>query len=234
MHIKIKRFDPSSAEGPEYAEGDIDFQENMSALMAIQEFYEKYEPVSFDMNCSGGYCGRCAMMMNGEPVLACLTPLPEDGEYTFEPLKGYPVIRDLVVDRSALQKRIAEVSKRVHIEPFTEDDAVPPDFSAEDNAIVASIDRCIHCGLCNAACPVLEQSPDEYVGPAVMTQAAYRHLDPYDAGDRLMQAVSNGLYRCIQCGACDGVCPVNIDHLGLWERLRADSEAAGLKPSYAE
>lgn len=233
MHVKVFTYDPAVDDAPTYVEGDIDYRASMSCLELLTAFYEQYMPVSFDISCCRGVCGRCSMMINGEARLACLTAV-KDQDYTFEPLKGFPVIRDLVVDRTAFNERVASAYDRVRLEPFTEQTIVPRDFDPERNALMKPINDCVRCGACQAACPVVAQMGDEYVGPAVMLATAYRHLDGLDAGGRLAEAVSNGLYRCIMCGACSDACMKNIDHLGVWQVLRADAEAAGLKPSYAE
>lgn len=233
MEIKVLKFDPSRDDAPYWVEGDVPFEENMSALQALIEFHENVEPVSFDMSCAGSSCGRCAMTIDGVPNLACITRI-DDGPHTFEPLIGYPVIRDLVVDKTLNTKRIADIQQRVHLEPFTEKDMIPEGYSAENNVMIDDLEHCIRCGICNSVCPVFTASPDEYVGPAAMIATAFRHLDPYDTSDRLTEAVSNGLYKCILCGNCENTCRITeLHHLDVWSKLRKDAEAAGLKPSYA-
>lgn len=235
MHVKVRKFDPAAGEEPWYAEGDVEYREHMSALELIKEFSEQVEPVSFDMSCSGATCGRCAMTVNGEPVLACITPVEDGQDYTFEPLAGYPIIRDLVVERGELRDHIAEAQRRTQLEPIDDSGLVPPNYSADDNALAFTLERCTRCGICNSVCPVYNESPDEYVGPAVMLATAYRCLDGYDNADRLSEAVSRGLYRCIMCGKCQDACPkVEIEHLTVWKTMRERAEAAGLKPSYAD
>lgn len=60
---------------------------------------------------------------------------------------------------------------------------------------------------CQAACPVYAANSDSYAGPAAMLATAYRDIDPYGQGDRVLEAISLGLYRCIVCGKCNEVCP---------------------------
>jgi heterodisulfide reductase subunit C len=68
-----------------------------------------------------------------------------------------------------------------------------------------------------------------------MIAIAYRFLDPLDQGDRVMEAVSNGMYRCIMCGKCDELCvQQDIDHLELWRTLRDAAAKRGIVPSYAK
>ncbi len=235
MKIKVKKFDPSTDEAPYWAEGEVPYEQYMSALQALTAFRENVEPVSFDINCTGSLCGRCAVMLDGKPVLACVTPI-DDADHTFEPLAGYPVIRDMVIDKSLFLDNVRAVQHRVKIDPLTEDDIIPANYSAEDDALMSSLELCVRCGLCNATCPALNEFPSDYVGPGVMVATMYRHLDPYDESDRVLEAVSNGLYRCIECGRCVTVCPRNdyFNHLELWTKLRSEAEARGLKPNYAD
>ena len=233
MKIKIQKYDPSIDEKPYWTEGEVEYQEGMSALQALVEFHEKVEPVSFDMSCTGSSCGRCAMTLDGTPCLACITPITDE-DHEFAPLGSFPVIRDLVVNKDLLTEKIIDIQQRKQVEPFVEADLTPKNYSVEDNVVIDSVERCIRCGVCMAACPVHKASPDEYIGPAPMIATAFRHLDPYDAKDRIADAVSDGLFRCILCGTCNSVCPqTEIDHLSVWKRLRADAEKAGMKPSYA-
>ena len=64
-----------------------------------------------------------------------------------------------------------------------------------------------------------------------MIAIANRFYDPYDQGDRVVEAVQNGLWECIECGMCDTVCKaLEIDHLSVWKDLREAAESAGLNP----
>ena len=68
-----------------------------------------------------------------------------------------------------------------------------------------------------------------------MLAVALRYYDTYDQADRVVEAVSKGLYHCTLCGICDQVCPrYEIKHVEAWKALRAEAEKLGLKPSYAE
>ena len=94
------------------------------------------------------------------------------------------------------------------------------------------LEYCARCGVCTAACPVVEQKGfKSYIGPTGMIAIANRFYDPYDQGDRVVQAVQNGLWECIECGMCDTVCKaLEIDHLSVWKDLRTAASAEGLKP----
>ena len=234
MKITVKKYDPSKDAAPYYVSGEIEYREHMSALEALVEFYETVEGVNYDLNCTSAWCGRCAMMLNGEPCLVCVTPV-EDAEYVFEPLEGFPVIRDLVVDKNSMHDRICALSERVKLEDFTAETIVPEEFDATTTAQSLALEECCRCGVCTAGCPAKAAHPVEFCGPSEMAAIAYRYLDQLDRGDRVLEAVQHGLYYCIMCGRCDQNCPhAEITHVELWQRLRDEAEARGLKPSYAD
>lgn len=233
MHLRIQKYDPSMDEEPYYVEGDIDFQEGMNALQALVQFRENVAPVSFDMQCGGGACGRCAMMLDGKPTMTCLVPL-DDADHTFEPLAGYPIMRDLIVDKSTLMNQIATTLDRSLLEPITATTTKIEGYDASLEEVRTSLEICARCGACTAACPVHEMMPLRYVGPTVMMAHAYRCFDETDASNVLAKAVSDGMYRCTLCGTCDTICQKGIDHLNIYKILRSKVEAEGLKPSYAD
>ena len=236
MKITVCKFDPAVDANPYYVSGEVPFTENMTALRALKYFDENVEHVNYDISCRGRICGRCAMMLDGVPTLVCTHKL-EDGNHTFEPLAGYPVYCDLIVDKHALDDRLTGIYHRVKIEPYDAESVKTNEKNGEPAKwhTLYEMEYCCRCGVCASACPVHSDFPDRYLGPAGMLAIAYRYLDPLDQGDRLMEAVSNGLYHCIMCGTCDDVCPQeDIKHLEAWQMLRDAAEARGIKPSYAE
>lgn len=177
------------------------------------------------------WCGRCGVLLDGEPALACCTPITDE-DHVIEPLAGFTVIRDLVVDRRDLDDRLSTTYRRVRTEDVRPEDVDQFDLTHIDDLYTTV--TCTRCGLCDSACPVHTEMPDQYAGPATMVATAFRYMESYDQGDRVLEAVSNGLYRCIECGRCDEVCPrMEIDHLKLWAMLRTAAEERDLVPSYA-
>lgn len=229
MKITIKRYDPSKDVSAYEATYDVPHNDDhMTLLQALVYIHENLEPLAFDFSCRGRMCGRCAMMLDGEPVLACVEPLT-DKSHTVEPLAGFPVVRDLVVDRSQAQSRIAETYRRVRIEPLTEEDLQT--YNQEDANELFGIQYCARCQVCTAGCPARAENP-EFIGPSHMLAVAFRHFDPYDQADRLIEAVQGGLWDCQMCGNCTKHCnQLEIDHLAIWQKLRDDAEARGLKPA---
>lgn len=228
MNISILKYDPTQDSEPHYEEYEVPLEPYMTLLQALVYIDENYEALAYDYSCRGRICGRCAMMLDGVACTACTTPLAE-GDHVVEPLQGHPVIRDLIVDKSEFHDILTNLGQRICGHNITvEEIEAPIDY----HAVVAlnGIERCAHCGVCMASCPVVATSPNDYVGPAGMIAIALRYYDAYDEGDRVTQAVSNGLWNCIQCGKCDEVCPVaEIDHASIWVDLREAASARGLE-----
>ena len=231
MKITVTRFDPSQDAAPYDQTFEVPFTDKMSALEALLYIFENEEPIAFDYACHGRSCGRCAMMVDGEPKLACITPLT-DMAHDIAPLEGYPVLHDLIVDKTQRHLATSARYNRVRFDDLNRDEI--NQFDMESQEKVYSIEWCTRCGRCSSVCPAMQTSAD-YVGPMTMLATAYRYYDPYDQADRVVQAVQDGLYRCILCGQCTEVCDSpEIDHLTYWNDLRAAAEQRGLKPRYAK
>lgn len=234
MKLTIQKYDPTVDAAPYNVTGEIEYKDHMSALEALVNFDNEVEHINFEYACKERMCGRCGIMLDGKPCLACVTPI-DDAAHTIEPLAGHPVFRDLIVDRTAFDNKITNVTNRIRIEDYSEEGIRTADFPKKIRDLVYAIESCCRCGVCDAGCPAKQQYPDEYVGPAAMTALAYRHLDPFDQGDRVLEAVSKGMYHCIMCGQCDQNCAQqDIPHVELWKMLREEAEKRDIVPSYAK
>ena len=179
-------------------------------------------PVAFDSDCREGICGACGIVVDGRPhgprpgTTTCLLPMRafEDGAtVTLEPFRtgAFPVVRDLVVDRGALDRIVRAggyVSVRAGSAP--EANAIPVPRDAAERALDAA--TCIGCGACVAACP--NGSAALFVG------AKLRHLGLLPQGQperarrvRALVAAADdeGLGACTLHGECAAVCPKGID-----------------------
>lgn len=227
VSLTVQRYNPATDASPSETTYDVPWKEHITVLQCLNYINEYLEPITFDYSCRAGLCGRCGVMLDGKPVLACYTPLEEGGDYTVEPLKGFPVIRDLVVDRSALSDALAGAVAELSLDSQVKLDALPEldyEFWYED------LDRknmCRECGLCFAACPVYQEGKD-YAGPATLSQVYLRAHDGMDQTDRVLQAVQLGVFNCLLCGECSKVCPSYIDHVACNRDLQEAAAARGL------
>jgi succinate dehydrogenase / fumarate reductase, iron-sulfur subunit len=177
-------------------------------------------PVAFDHDCREGICGSCSLVIDGIPhgprqVTSCQVYMRdfEDGaEITVEPFRSnsFPVLRDLIVDRSPLD-RIIEAGGYVAVNagPKPEPNSMPVHPETQEAAMDAAI--CIGCGACVAACPN---------GSAMLfTGAKVTHLNLLPQGDpeghhraraMVRQHDQEGFGACTNTGECQYVCPQAI------------------------
>ena len=231
---RVFRYDPSVDAEPSFASFEVPYEDNqgdgfMTALQVLHYINEYIEPIGYDFCCRSGLCGRCSMLVDGTPGIACrigLTP----GEHTFEPLPGFEVIRDLVVNKDRAYKKILAVDPQTKtVDPIVE--LAPIDHDLYWNTL-ERINMCRECYSCYAACPVIQGGGwSTYAGPAAMMVLAMHDLDTRDQSDRIGQAAFEGLFDCIQCGSCTQVCPSYIPITELIGQMQQKAEERGLKPS---
>jgi succinate dehydrogenase / fumarate reductase, iron-sulfur subunit len=199
------------------------------------------EPIAFDSDCREGICGTCSLTVNGEahgpdhPGAACELYMRKfrDGEtIVVEPfrVKCFPVIKDLVVDRSALDRIVQAggfISARAGSAP--EANSVPIPKDAADLSMEAA--ACIGCGACAAACP--------NASAMLFTAAKVSHLAllPQGNPERTKRVVSmvramdaEGFGNCTNTYECEAVCPAEIS-TGFIAKLNREYAKASLQRS---
>ena len=164
-------------------------------------------------NCKAAKCGSCSAEVNGRPRLTCKTRLTdfEPGEeITVEPMRTFPLIKDLVTDVSWNY----EVNKT--IAPFTPPTDVPQEdwrWQQEDIERVQEYRKCIECFLCQDVCHVLRNHETEqpFMGPRFLVRAAGLEMHPIDQADRRQYLKdSGGIGYCNITKCCTEVCPEHI------------------------
>jgi succinate dehydrogenase / fumarate reductase iron-sulfur subunit len=200
--------------GGEFVEYEIEAETGMvvlDAVLLIQRTQAKDLAVRW--NCKAAKCGSCSAEINGLPRLMCKTRLdhlPEDEPIAVEPLKAFPVIRDLVTDVSWNY----EVNKR--IPPFTPAAGGTDtewQIGQEDVDRMAEYRKCIECFLCQDVCHILRDHRlhDRYFGPRFLVRVASLETHPLDTADRADLVVDDGgLGLCNITKCCTEVCPEGI------------------------
>lgn len=200
---------------------DSSFLEMMDILNE-QLIAEDKEPVAFDHDCREGICGSCSMFINGEAhgpgemITTCQLHMREfkNGETIYiEPwrAKAFPVIKDLVVDRSAFDRIMASGGfVSVNTSGNTQDaNAIPIDKHDADKAFDAA--TCIGCGACVATCK--NASAMLFVS-AKVSQLALLPQGKVEAKERVQNMVKQmdeeGFGNCTNTGACEVECPKGI------------------------
>jgi succinate dehydrogenase iron-sulfur subunit len=222
LTLRIWRQAPGSESGRLVRYEVRDVTPDMSFLEVLDVLNEKLDdPVAFDHDCREGICGACGMVINGVPhgprraTTACQLHMRHfrDGDtIDVEPwrARAFPVVKDLVVDRSALDRIVAAggyVTAPTGSAPDA--NAVPvPKADAETSFDAAT---CIGCGACVAACP--------NASAMLFTAAKVTHLgslpqgQPERAGRVLSMVAAHdaeGFGGCTQTGSCTEVCPKGI------------------------
>jgi len=198
-------------DGGQFKEYKVEVEEGMVVLDAIHQIQRTQAgDLACRWNCKAAKCGSCSAEVNGKPRLMCKTRLddyPEGETITVEPIKSFPLIRDLVTDVSWNY----EVNKK--IPPFTPKKGAEWVMYQEDMDRVQEFRKCIECFLCQNVCHVLRNHDlkNEFHGPRFFVRMAALEMHPMDALDRT-ELLKNeaGLGYCNITKCCTEVCPEDI------------------------
>jgi succinate dehydrogenase/fumarate reductase iron-sulfur protein len=192
-----------------YQEFLVPYQKWMRVLDALNWIAENAATdLAYRWFCGSKMCGTCAVRMNGREVLACWEAV--EPAMTIEPLRNLPVLRDLVVDRSRYEDKVAS------LEPWLERTAdyehFPEPLNHKQMKDASKALDCISCMCCYSACPVIGLGDlTNFAGPAPLVQLAQTALDPRNDPDKVKRALARtGIFNCISCYKCEEVCPASI------------------------
>jgi succinate dehydrogenase / fumarate reductase iron-sulfur subunit len=166
-------------------------------------------------NCKAGKCGSCSMEINGKPKLACMTRMgdyPKGETVQVQPLKAFPVIRDLVCDVSW---NFRQKERIPHFKPGPRPADGDYRMKQEDVDRIQEFRKCIECFLCQDTCHVIRDHDrkDKFVGPRFMIHLAQLEMHPLDTLDRIPLIRNNfGSGMCNINKCCTEVCP---EHIGI-------------------
>jgi succinate dehydrogenase / fumarate reductase iron-sulfur subunit len=195
------------------------------------------EPIAFDHDCREGICGMCSLMINGEAhgpetgTTTCqlhMRHFKDGDEIVVEPwrARAFPVLRDLVVDRSAFD-RIQQAGGYVSVNVGGAPDANAVPISKKEADLAMDAAACIGCGACVAACP--NASAMLYVGAKV---SQFRHL-PQGQPEKAQRALNmitradkEGFGSCRNHFECEAACPKEIPRRVMAETFRDFTAAA--------
>lgn len=223
---EIRRYDPSQDAEPRYEKFQVTGLSNMSVLDVVRSIYDNQAgDLAYQFACRVGRCGTCAVKVNGTPVLACQERCKP--EMRIEPLTPFPVLRDLVVDRTEIEGRLAALSlapEREAAHP-REPEPITPELSAE----LCKMDSCLLCMVCVSACPAVEERA--FDGPAFMLKLRHMAKHPQDRRNRLEQAIEGGMLECFNCDVCTQVCPADLSPAQAIREFRRELIFGGARRS---
>src|SRR6188472_3130251 len=210
--FSIRRGD---ADGGKFEDYTTEISEGMVVLDAVHEIQAtQANDLACRWNCKAGKCGSCSAEVNGMPKLMCMTrmsDLPLETPVTIEPIKAFPIVKDLVTDVSWNFR----VKKK--IKPFRPRPPDAPDgtwrMQQADADRVQEFRKCIECFLCQDVCHVLRdhQLHEQFVGPRLLVHAAQLEMHPLDSLDRTTELKENhGIGYCNITKCCTKVCPESI------------------------
>lgn len=212
LTLRIRRYNPEVGPKPWWDEFTVDVEPSDHVLEALHEVKWRHDgTLALRRSCAHGICGSDAMLINGQNELACRVLVRNVApKVIVEPIRGLPVLKDLIVDmepffegyRSVLPYLINEENPGDRERPQTQEEQERFDDTT----------KCILCAACTTSCPIF-WGDEGYVGPAAIVNA---HRFIYDSRDRgaderlAVLADKTGVFRCRTTFNCTEACPRGI------------------------
>lgn len=239
--IRIRILRQHSANAASYwHEFEIPYQPNLNVISALMEIRKNpvtldgtpVEPPAWEAACLEEVCGSCTMNINGGVRQACTALIDDVGEkrgdaffVTLEPMKKFPLVRDLIVDRSRMFEGLKKVKAWVPIDGSYDRGMAPPQ---DDHVrqLRYALSRCMTCGCCMEACPQINEKT-QFVGPSTLAQSLLFNMHPVGKtleSDRMEYLTSEeGISNCGNAQNCVKVCPKGVPLTHAIAQLNRDT-----------
>ena len=213
VQVRIQRFNPEQDAKPQWKDYTVEVEPTDRVLDALHAVKWRYDgSLAFRRSCAHGVCGSDAMLINGRNRLACKLLVKDVAQpITIEPMRGFSVVKDLVVDMTGFFEKYKAVK------PYLIAEEPPPEKervqSPAERERFEDTTKCILCGACTTSCPSFWANR-EYLGPAAIVQAHRFLLDSRDRGaDERLTALNqaSGVWRCRTIFNCTEACPRGIN-----------------------
>jgi fumarate reductase iron-sulfur subunit len=225
IQLEVTRYSPERDAQPRLESYEVPLRKDWVVLDALNHIKDRQDgTLTYRWSCRMGICGSCGMTVNGEPKLTCATFLSDyaPGPVRVQPLRNFPVVRDLVVEITDFLAKLTQVKPwivRKEEAPLTAGEFLqtPGQLDA-----YKQFSMCINCLLCYAACPVYGLDP-LFAGPAAIALAQRYNLDSRDqgGGQRLdLLSQHEGIWGCTFVGECTRVCPKHVDPAGAIQQYK--------------
>jgi len=200
---------------------DIPYRPNMNVISALMEIQrnpvnaegKKTTPVVWESNCLEEVCGACSMVINGKPRQACTALVDKlEQPIRLEPMRTFPVVRDLVINRERMFQALKRVKAWIPIDG-TYDLGPGPRMAESKRQWAYELSRCMTCGVCLEACPNVNER-SSFIGPAPISQVRLFNAHPtgeMNKEERLEALMEDGgIEGCGNSQNCVRVCPKGI------------------------
>ena len=232
--LQVARYRPEQESEATFDDYEVPCPKEWVVLDGLNYVKDKIDgTLAYRWSCRMGVCGSCGMTVNGEPKLTCATFLSDygPGPVRVEPLRNFPVIRDLVVDIGDFMRKLVTVKPwivRQVEKPLSAGEYLQTPDEMEE---YKQFSMCINCMLCYAACPIYGLDP-KFIGPAAIALAQRYNLDSRDEGaSARMEVLSEheGIWGCTFVGECTKVCPKHVDPAGAIQRYKLTAAVESMK-----
>ena len=223
--LEVTRYRPEQDAEPTAQSYEVPLRQDWVVLDALNYIKDKLDgSLSYRWSCRMGVCGSCGLMVNGTPQLSCATFLSsyQPGPIRVEPLRYFPIMRDLVIAMTDFMDKLAQVQPwivREEEQPLSAGEYLQ---TPEELDIYKQFSMCINCMLCYSACPVYGLDP-QFIGPAAIALAQRYNLDSRDQGaQQRLDVLSQheGIWACTFVGECTQVCPKHVDPAGAIQQYK--------------
>ena len=223
--LEVTRYCPEQQTEPTSQRFEVPFREDWVVLDALNYVKDRLDgSLAYRWSCRMGVCGSCGVMVNGEPKLTCATFLSHymPGPVRVEPLRYFPVVRDLVIEMTDFMVKLQSVKPWIVREDEKPLSAGEYLQTPEELDAYKQFSMCINCMLCYAACPVYGLDP-QFIGPAAIALAQRYNMDSRDRGaPQRLEILSQheGIWGCTFVGECTQACPKGVDPAGAIQQYK--------------
>jgi fumarate reductase iron-sulfur subunit len=231
--LRVARYHPDTDDDQQWQDYQVPLRKDWTVLDGLNHIKNRLDPtLAFRWSCRMGICGSCGMTVNGDPTLTCGSFLTDfaPGPVTVEPLRNFPIVRDLVVDITTFVQKLPQVKPWIIREEELTVDEGEYLQTPEQLDVYKQYSMCINCMLCYSACPVFGLDP-HFIGPAAVALAERYDLDSRDQGthERIdMLIEQDGVYGCTFVGECTRACPKGVDPAGAIQRYKLKAAQASV------
>lgn len=220
VKLIVTRQDAPDAQ-PYTEEFEIPYRPNMNVISALMEIQrnpvdatgKSTAPVCWESNCLEEVCGACSMVINGKPRQACSALIDKlEQPIRIAPMKTFPVVRDLVINRQRMFDALKKVKAWIPIDG-TYDLGPGPRMAETKRQWAYDLSKCMTCGVCLEACPNVNEKTS-FIGPAPISQVRLFNAHPtgeMNKDERLEQLLEDGgIEGCGNSQNCVRSCPKEI------------------------